>query len=65
MDAIQQQSMNVAREERRQRRLKLIRAALDRLDSDEYGYCLACGEDIPYKRLLADPATTCCVDCSA
>ncbi|NBR40029.1 MAG: TraR/DksA family transcriptional regulator, partial [Alphaproteobacteria bacterium] len=25
----------------------------------------ACGEDIPYRRLLADPATTRCVECTA
>lgn len=65
MDAMQQQSMDIAREERRQRRLKVITAALARMDSEDYGYCLACGDDIPYKRLLADPATTRCVDCSA
>jgi len=65
MDAMQQQSMDIAREERRQHRLKILKAALDRLDKDDYGYCLACGEDIPYKRLLADPATTRCVECSA
>jgi len=57
--------MDIAREERRQHRLKILKAALDRLDKDDYGYCLACGEDIPYKRLLADPATTRCVECSA
>ena len=65
MDAMQQQSMDIAREERRQHRLKVITAALDRLENDDYGYCLACGEDIPYKRLMADPATTRCVGCSA
>jgi len=65
MDAMQQQSMDIAREERRQHRLKVIAAALARLDRGEYGYCLACGEDIPYKRLLADAATARCVDCSS
>ena len=65
MDAIQQQSMDIAREERRQHRLKILEAALKRIQEDDYGYCLACGEDIPYRRLLADPATTRCVECTA
>ena len=64
MDALQQQSMDLAREERRQLRLKVIEAALKRIADDDYGYCLACGDDIPHKRLMADPAVTKCVDCT-
>jgi DnaK suppressor protein len=65
MDAIQQQSMDLAREERRQMRLNTLAAALKRLDGgNEYGACLVCGEDIPYRRLKADPAVTRCVDCA-
>lgn len=65
MDAIQQQSMDIAREQRRQQRRRIVDAALQRLDSDDdYGYCLVCGDDIPYKRLQADPAMTRCIDCS-
>ena len=63
MDAMQQQSMDVAREERRRRRLAVLNAALRRLDEDEYGYCLACGEDILPERLNIDPAVTLCVAC--
>lgn len=64
MDAMQQQSMDIAREERRQARLAVLVAALGRLDEDEYGYCLRCGEDIPAARLDVDPAVTLCVDCA-
>ena len=63
MDAIQQQSMDLAREERRKARLAMLAAALHRLDKDEFGYCLACGEDISRQQLEIDPAVTLCVDC--
>ena len=64
MDAMQQQSMDIAREDRRQARLQVLVAALGRLDEDEYGYCLRCGEDIPAARLDVDPAVPLCVGCA-
>ena len=63
IDAMQQQSMDLAREERRRQRLAVLGAALRRVDEDEYGYCLACGEDILPERLEIDPAVTLCVSC--
>ena len=63
MDAMQQQSMDLAREERRRKRLAVLAAALRRLEEDEYGYCLVCGEDILPERLDIDPAVTLCVAC--
>tara|TARA_Y200000002_G_C22250292_1_gene483480 strand:+ start:150 stop:476 length:327 start_codon:yes stop_codon:yes gene_type:complete len=63
MDAIQQQSMDLAREERRKARLAMLAAALHRLDNYEFGCCLACGEDISRQRLEIDPVVTLCVDC--
>ena len=63
MDAMQQQSMDLAKEERRAQRLAILAAALKRMDEDEFGYCLRCGEDIPPVRLDVDPAVTLCVDC--
>ena len=65
MDAMQQQNMDIARETRRQTRIAVIDAALKRIDDQEYGICLTCGDDIPYKRLDADPAVTRCISCSA
>lgn len=64
MDAMRQQSMDIAREDRRQARLQVLVAALGRLDENEYGYCLRCGEDIPVARLDVDPAVTLCVGCA-
>ena len=63
MDAMQQQSMDLAKEERRAQRLAVLAAALKRMDEDEFGYCLRCGENIPPARLDVDPAVTLCVDC--
>ena len=45
-------------------RLRLIAAALSRLDEGEYGYCMSCGIDIPEKRLAVDAAAAQCVDCA-
>jgi DnaK suppressor protein len=64
MDALQVQAMAQAEEERRQHRLRLIAAALSRLDEGEYGYCMSCGIDIPEKRLAVDAAAAQCVDCA-
>ena len=63
MDAMQQQSMDLAKEERRAQRLAILTAVLKRMDDGEFGFCLRCGEDIPPARLDVDPAVTLCVDC--
>jgi len=63
MDALQVQAMAHAVEARRRGRLHRIEAALRRIGEGEYGYCVACGEPIPAKRLEIDPATPRCVDC--
>ena len=64
MDALQGQAMAQEAARRRQTELDRIDAALGRLDAGEYGYCLACGEDIAPARLDADPAIPTCVDCA-
>ena len=43
--------------------LRLVEEALDRLDSGEYGVCLACEQPIPAKRLEALPWARYCVAC--
>lgn len=40
-----------------------IRAALRRVDAGEYGECMACGEEIGERRLMARPMATHCIDC--
>ena len=63
MDAMQQQSMDLAREDRRRARLAVLAAALRRLAERDYGYCLGCSEDIPEKLLDTDAAVTTCIHC--
>ncbi len=63
MDAMQQQAMALAAERRRQAERQKLRAALERIDGDEYGACVRCGEDISPERLEFDPAITLCVTC--
>ena len=43
--------------------LRMIEAALDRLNSGDFGICLACEEPIPAKRLKALPWARYCVAC--
>ena len=43
--------------------VRAIRAALARMEDGEYGYCIACGETIGERRLMARPMTTHCIDC--
>ena len=43
--------------------LRKIRKALERVEEGEYGCCETCGENITYKRLLARPVATLCIDC--
>ena len=64
VDAMQAQQMAKASERRRQMERGRIAAALRRIDHDEYGYCLSCGETIPVPRLKIDPAATQCVGCA-
>ena len=40
-----------------------VEGALRRLEQGGYGDCLACGEPIPIKRLLVQPAAKLCVAC--
>jgi DnaK suppressor protein len=63
MDALQQQAMSKATQERRQVTRQRILAALQRVKDDEFGYCMNCGEDIPERRLDIDPTAVSCVFC--
>ena len=65
MDAMQVQAMAQETERRRQSEIQRIDAALQRLKDGEYGYCVACGEDIEPKRLSYDPAVPNCLRCAS
>jgi len=65
MDALQQQAMSKATQVRRSQMKSRILTALARMDADEYGYCLSCGEEIAQKRLELDPTHATCISCAS
>jgi len=64
VDALQQQAMAQASEANRREEVRRIDAALKRLADGDYGFCQACDEPIPVKRLNVDPTATLCVSCA-
>lgn len=64
MDAMQGQAMAQATIERRRIEIAQIDAAFKRMEKDEFGYCVECGDDIAPKRLALSPAIARCVECA-
>jgi len=64
MDAMQGQAMAEEVKRRRDMEMSRIEAALERINEDDYGYCLTCGEDIDIKRLELDPSISLCSKCA-
>ena len=64
MDAIQQQQMAEAKQRRREAEIGRICAALSRMEDGEWGWCIACGEEIQPARLEHDPSLPTCVSCA-
>lgn len=64
MDAMQGQAMAQATIERRRIEIAQIDAAFKRMEKDEFGYCVECGDDIASKRLELSPAIARCVECA-
>lgn len=64
IDAIQNQEMAMANARTRQAEQQRIIAALKRIETGEYGYCIACGEDIDLRRLQSDPSVAKCIACA-
>lgn len=48
---------------REQKLLLKIDEAIDKIETNTFGICEACGQDIDIKRLLARPVTTMCITC--
>jgi len=64
MDALQAQAMSVEARRRRELQMQQVRTALVRIEADEYGWCVSCGEAIDPRRLEHDPATPLCIQCA-
>lgn len=63
MDAIQQQEMAQAEHQRLEQRLQLIRLALEKIESGDFGYCTSCDGPIGYARLKVRPEAVVCLPC--
>ncbi len=64
-DALMQQAMAEATQRNRVTEIQKIEAALKRMESDDFGYCLSCDEEIPEARLKNDPAVATCINCAS
>jgi DnaK suppressor protein len=65
MDAIRSQAMAQESQRRKLQQLRLVDAALARIERGEYGLCTACEEEIDPRRLEADPTAALCIACAA
>jgi DnaK suppressor protein len=65
MDAMQAQQMSIETGRRRRQKLVQISAALKRIETDDFGYCEECGEEIAHKRLDIDPTVRFCITCAS
>ncbi|MDR2075554.1 MAG: TraR/DksA family transcriptional regulator [Desulfovibrio sp.] len=64
MDSIINQGVNSTALAAARNRLAGLEYALKRIQDPEFGYCLECGEEIPFARLLAMPEAAYCVHCA-
>ena len=56
-------SLELRTRDRERKLIKKIDESLEQIDSEEYGYCEACGVEIGIRRLEARPTATMCIDC--
>lgn len=64
IDALQQQALAQETHRRRLGEAQRLRAAIARIDSGDFGWCLKCGEPVGERRLALDPTTALCIDCA-
>jgi len=64
MDALQNQAMSKNAQAQREQQLRDAKAALKRIDSNTFGYCLNCDAAINPLRLEHNPAVNLCITCA-
>jgi len=64
MDAINNKTINESALREKKSILQKLERAEERVEKDELGRCLKCGEEIPFGRLKIMPYTTRCVKCA-
>lgn len=63
MDAINNKTINESSLREKKQQLKKLERAIEQSESDTFGVCSKCGNDIPFGRLEYMPHTTRCVQC--
>ena len=63
MDALQSQATAQAQQRRRDVLKSSLTAALQRLEEEEFGYCVDCGDEIEEARLSASLVILKCMSC--
>ncbi len=61
--ALADQNLSLRLRGRERSLMDKIDLALERIDNEEFGECVVCGDDIALKRLRARPVTTMCISC--
>tara|TARA_B110000503_G_scaffold37745_3_gene61755 strand:+ start:15688 stop:16158 length:471 start_codon:yes stop_codon:yes gene_type:complete len=56
-------SLELRTRDRERKLIKKIDSTMELIDSNDYGYCEACGVEIGIQRLEARPTATQCIDC--
>ncbi|ABR75082.1 RNA polymerase-binding protein DksA [Actinobacillus succinogenes] len=56
-------SLELRTRDRERKLMKKIESTLKKLDSEDFGYCDSCGEEIGIRRLEARPTADLCIDC--
>ena len=56
-------SLELRARDRERKLISKISQAIERISTDEYGYCETCGTEIGIRRLEARPTATECIDC--
>lgn len=63
MDAINNKTINESSLREKTQQLKKLERALENSESDNFGICTKCGNEIPFGRLEYMPHTSRCVNC--
>lgn len=65
MDAINNKAIVEASLSDKKTTLQRFHYSLDKLDNNEFGKCVKCGVEIPFKRLISLTYADLCISCSA
>jgi DnaK suppressor protein len=64
MDAINNKSVTEASLRKAEEKLNTLNIVLAKIDDDDFGKCLRCGNEIPLGRILIRPESMHCVNCA-